>query len=86
VKVLELVNIKRKDTHLYYRREFTADVVLEYLQQTVSSPVEFTLEHKPLGGVDIRVALTEDLDYPVLPVVSKLKHLILDLHSRGSLP
>ncbi|TFG83390.1 MAG: hypothetical protein E4H20_05640 [Spirochaetales bacterium] len=86
MKVIELVNLKRKETHLYYRKEFKADAVLQFMEQTSSTPVEFTLEHQPLGGVDVRIVMVDDLDYPLMPIVAELKRFILDLHGRGSLP
>lgn len=86
MKVVDLTNVRRKETPLYYRKEFKADAILEFMEETTSYTVEFVLEHKATGGVDIRVTLTEDLDYPLMPIVANLKRYILDMHERGSLP
>ena len=86
MKVVDLTNVRRKETLLYYRKEFQADAILQFLEETTSAPVEFVLEHKATGGVEVRVTLTGDLDYPIMPVVANLKRYILDLHQRGSLP
>ncbi len=86
MRIIELINVHRKDTPLYYRKEYAALAVLEFMQQTSAMPVEFVLEHKPLGGVDVRVTIVDDIDYPVVPVVTMLKRHILDLHQQGSLP
>ena len=86
MKVLELINLKRKETHLYYRKEFKADAVLQFMQQTSSTPIEFTLEHKPMGGVEVRIVMVDELDYPLMPIVADLKRFILEMHDHGSLP
>ena len=86
MKIVELTNILRKETHIYYRREFKADAVVEIMQQTRNVPVEFVLEHKPTGGVDVSATVVVDLDYPVMPFMSKLKLFISDLDKRGALP
>lgn len=86
MKVVELTNVRRKETPLYYRKEFKADAVLQFMEETTSKAVEFVLEHKATGGVDIRVTLNEDIDYPLMPVVANLKQYIMDMHQRGALP
>ncbi|PKL24670.1 MAG: hypothetical protein CVV47_09560 [Spirochaetae bacterium HGW-Spirochaetae-3] len=86
MKIVDLTNILRKDTHIYYRREFRADAVFEIMDQTKSVPVEFVLEHKPTGSVDVSATIVEGLDYPVMPFVSKLKAFIAELDKRGALP
>lgn len=86
MKIVELTNILRKETHIYYRREFKADAVVEIMQQTRNVPVEFVLEHKPTGAIDVSATVIDDLDYPVMPFVSKLKLFISDMDKRGALP
>jgi len=56
------------------------------MHQTKSIPVEFVLEHKPTGGVDVSATLAESIDYPVMPFVSKLKAYIAELDKSGALP
>ncbi len=85
MKVINLTNLRKKDSPLLYRREFSADAIFELMEQQTSKPVEFVLEHKATGGIDIKVTITEDIDYPVLPVVSNLKQFILEMHRRGAL-
>lgn len=86
MKIVELTNILRKETHIYYRREFKADVVFEILQQTKTVPVEFVLEHKPTGSIDVSVTITEDLDYPMMPFLNEFKLLVTAMDKRGALP
>lgn len=86
MKIVDLANVSRKQTHLYYRREFKADAAIEIMLQTRSVPVEFVLEHKPTGAVDVSVLIVDDVDYPLIPIVNGLKTYILELDKRGVLP
>jgi len=86
MKIVDLTNILRKETHIYYRREFKADAVFEIMQQTKSIPVEFVLEHKPTGSIDVSAVIIDELDYPVMPFMSQLKLFISDMDKRGALP
>lgn len=86
MKIVDLTSVLRKESHLYYRREFKAEAVFEMMNQTKSIPVEFVLEHKPTGSIDVSATLTEDIDYPVMPFVNKLKLFIKELDNRGALP
>lgn len=86
MKVIDLTNVRRQDAPVLYRRVFNADAVVEIMQETLSTPIEFVIEHRPLGGVDVRVTLIEDIDYPLIPVISGLKKHVLAMHESGSLP
>jgi len=86
MKIVDLTDILRKESHIYYRREFKANAVFEIMNQTKSVPVEFVLEHKPTGGVEVSAAVVNGLDYPVMPFVSQLKAYISELDKRGALP
>ncbi len=86
MKVIDIANLKRKETPVYYRKEFKGDAIIEIMQEMFNTPVEFVVEHKPVGGIDIRVTLTEDIDYPIIPIVSSIKTHIKQMHERGSLP
>ena len=86
MKIVELTNILRKENHIYYRREFKADATIEIMDQTRSVPVEFVLEHKPTGAVDVNASITMDLGYPLMPVVAMLKTFISEMDKRGALP
>ena len=86
MKIVDLTGVLRKESHIYYRREFKAQAVFEIMNQTKSIPVEFVLEHKPTGSIDVSATVTEDLDYPVMPFVNLLKLFIADLDKRGALP
>jgi len=86
MKIVELTNVSRKDSHIYYRREFKANAVIEIMSQTRTVPVEFVLEHTPLGSVDVSATVVEDIEYPVMPFIAKLKSYVTDMDKRGALP
>lgn len=86
MRVVEFENVVRKESHIYYRREFKADAKLEIMARTLSIPIEFVLEHKPTGSVEVTATIRDKLDYPVLPIVNKLKEFISELESRRALP
>ena len=86
MKVLELVNLHRKYIPLYYRKEFTGDAVFELMNRRMERPVEFVVEKKPFGGVDVSVHILADIEYPIVPLINGLKTYIADLESKGKLP
>ncbi len=84
--IVGLENIVRKESHIYYRREFKADAIIEIMNKNRNVPIEFVLEHKPHGGIDVSVSINEDLDYPMVPVVNKLKLYVVELDRQRALP
>ena len=86
MRIVELLNISRKETPLYYRRVYTAQAVFESPSGRTEKDVQFTVEHRPVGGVDIQVDRIENQDYPLIPVVRELKTYIADLDKKGTLP
>lgn len=81
-----MTNLKRKETGLHYRKEFKADAVLEILEVQRTTPVEFIIEHRPVGGADIKVEILEELDYPMVPVLNDLRAYIMEMEKTGRLP
>ena len=86
MRIVELLNISRKETPLFYRRVYSAKAVFESPRGRIEKDVQFTVEHRPVGGVDIQVDRIDNLGYPLLPVVRELKTYIADLDKRGTLP
>jgi len=86
MRIVDLVNIFRKETPIFYRRVYKAQVVLESTQGRTEKDVQFVVEHRPVGGVEIHIESLDSLDYPLIPVVRELKSFIYDLDKKGSLP
>jgi len=86
MKVVEITDIERRESPLLYRRTFTATAVLS----TRNGPderkrIEFTLEHAPLGPVQVRVAFLEEIDYPLVPALAAIKEHVRKLEENGEL-
>lgn len=84
--VLALKNITRKESAIYYRRQFSANASYQMPGRNSSGQIEFTIETTPLGKNNIDVDLIDDVDYPVLQVKKALKDYIGKLDTAGKLP
>jgi hypothetical protein len=56
------------------------------LNKSHDLPLEFIIEHKPIGTLEITVTLLEKIDYPVVPLMKELKNHIGELDSDHKLP
>ena len=86
MKIIEIKNITRKELPIYYRRLYTGLVVLELMNRNIESQLEFQIEHKPTGQTEINLNLSENIDYPLVPLHKELKNFIGALDSTGKLP
>ena len=88
MKVLELQSIQREEFGLYYRRTFTADVILDLLSKQIKAPISFIIETSPLGTktIDVDIDANNLLNYPLLPVTTAIKKYIQELDAQGGLP
>ena len=86
MEVVGLENVIRKESHIYYRREFKADAIIEIMNRNMNVPIEFVLEHKPTGGIEVSASITKDPGYPLVPIVNKLKLFIAELDKQRALP
>ena len=86
MKIIEIKNIVRKDFPIYYRRFYSGIAVLELLNKPSEVALEFMLESRPTGSVDINITLAGKVDYPLVPIQRELKKYIGDLDSSRKLP
>lgn len=86
MKVLDILDIARKDVPIYYRRLYTGSASLELLGKSVVRRIEFSIETKPTGAKDIQVSLVDEVDYPLIPLQKALKDTILAMDRSGALP
>ena len=86
MKIIEIKSIVRKDYPIYYRRFYTGIAVIELISKPLEVPLEFMIEHKPTGQIEINTTLKEKIDYPLIPVQRELKQFIGSLDSSGKLP
>lgn len=85
MKILELMDLRKKDLAVDYRKIYTATAVLEIQNTKVEKKIEINIEHSPLGHIEVNVALLEALDYPLVPVLRLLKSHVHGLHEKGLL-
>ena len=87
MKVLELKSLHRDDDGIYYRRTFTGYTVIELMAESVELPIKFTIETSAFGGktVDVDIDKTS-INYPIVPLMTKLKQYVLSQDEEGLLP
>ena len=86
MKVLEIRSLARKETGLFYRREFSGTAVLETRGVANEFPLSFVIETKPIGAPEISVSFEADPAWPLVPVVTSIKHLVREMDRDGKLP
>ncbi|MDR0497091.1 MAG: hypothetical protein LBH42_05710 [Treponema sp.] len=86
MKISEIKNIVRKDVPIYYRRLYTGIAVIELVNKPIDIPLDFQIEQKPTGQIDISLTFNEKIDYPLVPLQKELKQFIANLDSSGKLP
>ena len=86
MRVISIKDIIRKDVPIYYRLLFTGVAVLELTKDEADYRIDFTIEIKPTGQKEITVTLLDEVDYPLLPVITELKKTIDTMHANGALP
>ncbi len=84
--IRDLIDITRKENFIYYRREFRAKAIYELPEGERTGLIEFTIETAPTGKKEISVRLVDQVDYPLLPVLSALKETIRAIDGEGALP
>lgn len=84
--IREITGINRKENFIYYRREFTGEVLYGFPDRNHTGKIEFTIETAATGKKDIRINLVDPVDYPVLPVMQGLKEFIKALDDNDKLP
>ncbi len=84
--IREINDISRKENFIYYRREFSGEVLYDFPDRNHSGKIEFTIETAATGKKDIRISLVDPVDYPVIPVMQSLKEYIRTLDDDGKLP
>ena len=86
MNIIGIHDIIRKDVPIYYKRFYKGTLSIELLNKLHEIPIEFIIEHKPTGQLDINVTLSETIDYPLVPLIKELKKYISELDSGRKLP
>jgi hypothetical protein len=86
MKVLNLKNVVRKDSPIYYRRIYSGAAVLDMMGRQVDCRLEWTVETTPFGTSSVTLNSVDDVDYPKIPLQKALKDYITELDRNGGLP
>ncbi|AHH03148.1 Hypothetical protein BHY_0197 [Borrelia nietonii YOR] len=86
MKFISLNNIRKQDSHIYYRSVYFADAFYEYKGSIETKQVKFTIEVTPLGEKHITIDFLDPLNYPVLSLMIAIKRHVIDLDIKGELP
>ena len=86
MRVVELRDLRRKDSPLHYIKELTAVAIVEWNEGRSEHAVAITLEHKPLGPPDIQVRILTAVAWPTPTVIQSISDMIGDLERTGRLP
>jgi hypothetical protein len=65
---------------------FTGALEIELLGKILERNIDFTIETMPTGMSQVSVTIAEPLDYPLVPLMHKLKQFIINLDETGNLP
>ncbi|MCL1813477.1 MAG: hypothetical protein FWG29_08160 [Treponema sp.] len=86
MKVTAIKELIRKDVPIYYRRLYSGTLVIELVNKSVESHIDFTIETKPTGINEVIINNMESVDYPLLPLTKEIKKYITVLDETGGLP
>ena len=86
MKIIGIQNIIRKDVPIYYKRFYKGTLIVELMKKNDEIPMEFIIEHKPTGQIEITANLLQNIDYPLVPLIKELKNYIGELDSSRKLP
>lgn len=86
MKVLELKDIQREEGHIFYRRKYQCNAVIELPTNTEIVPIFFIIDMDPLGRKSIEFSFPQAISYPLMPVKKALTEFILTEDSEGRIP
>lgn len=85
MKMLGFKNLVKKDLAVDYRKVFTAVAAIEINESNIEKKIEFSIELSPLGHIEVNVSLLEHVDYPLVPILRKIKDFIHEEYKKGTL-
>jgi hypothetical protein len=86
MKIIDLKDIQRTDSPIYYRRFYSGVLSMEIMAKTVESKIDFKIEMMPTGKKDISITFDQPVDYPLVPLMKELKKYLDELDRSGQLP
>lgn len=87
MKFIGFSNLEKKDSPLQYRKQYNGIALLKNADENqIQSKIEFIIEYRATGPMEIQVDLLEEIDYPLLPIIKDIKSSIYNLEKEGKLP
>lgn len=86
MRLIDIDRLKIIENHIHYIKEYEASVVMmDKNARIVRNEIKFAIEYKPLGEPEIKINFLEPPDYPIDPILSKMKEKIQKLDKEGTL-
>ncbi|MDR1867075.1 MAG: hypothetical protein LBQ77_02270 [Treponema sp.] len=86
MEIIEIKDIVRKASPIYYRMFYGGTAVIKILNKIIESRIDFSIETKPTGEKSVLLTVNDTVDYPLVPLRRSLKQRIHSMDHDGSLP
>ena len=86
MRVLELTNVEREESELFYRRKYKCNATWDLPTNKETITILFTIETDPFGKKIIELSFPTPVNYPLIPVKKSLVEFILTEELEGRLP
>lgn len=87
MEIVDLKSLHRDDDGIYYRRKFTGTVAIRLINEVVELSIMFIIETDALGTKSLDIQLdTKNINYPIVPIMTKLRTFINNWDVQGKLP
>ncbi|MBN2544375.1 MAG: hypothetical protein JXB50_01175 [Spirochaetes bacterium] len=84
MKIIDIDNIQPIDSHVHYIKSYKGRAVLMDLKSKIFRyEIEFSIEHNPIEPPKIKVNFKEHPHFPVLTLITKIKHKICEMDEKG---
>ena len=86
MKVLELRNLQREESQIFYLRKYTCVIAIEFPTGIELLDIKFNIETSPLGTKNVELILLSEVNYPLLSVRRAILEFLLVEEQEGRLP
>ena len=87
MKLLDIKDINYIESPVLYFREYSGLALFETVdRESKEIRISFTLESQSIGLPLVNIKFTDNVDYPLLPLITPLKSHVMKLDKKGKLP
>ena len=87
MELIDIKNIAYIESPVLYFREYAGLALFEMAdKESKEIKIKFTLESQSMGSLLVNIEFTDNVDYPLLPLIRSLKSHIMKLDKNGELP